>query len=69
MKSSNLFLLCHSKSGDILYKSQSQDEDALVRAAAELQMVFASKNGNVLGKSSLLWAVMEGTVLIVARVI
>ncbi|KAB1209891.1 Phospholipid-transporting ATPase 2 [Morella rubra] len=44
----NTVIPVQSKSGDILYKSQSQDEDALVRAAAELQMVFASKNGNVL---------------------
>lgn len=37
-------------SGNILYKAQSQDEDALVNAAARLHMVLISKNGNSLGK-------------------
>ncbi|PIA58375.1 hypothetical protein AQUCO_00500355v1 [Aquilegia coerulea] len=36
------------KSGTILYKAQSQDEDALVNAAAQLHMVFLNKNANVL---------------------
>ncbi|KAG1370230.1 putative Phospholipid-transporting ATPase 2 [Cocos nucifera] len=37
-----------SNSGAILYKAQSQDEDALVNAAARLHMVLISKNGNTL---------------------
>lgn len=40
----------NSKSGDILYKAQSQDEDALVRAAAQLHMVFINRNANIIGK-------------------
>ncbi|MCI17084.1 phospholipid-transporting ATPase 2-like, partial [Trifolium medium] len=36
------------KTGDILYKAQSQDEDALVQAAAQLHMVFFNKSGNIL---------------------
>ncbi|KAL2331677.1 hypothetical protein Fmac_019258 [Flemingia macrophylla] len=38
-----------SKTGDILYKAQSQDEDALVHAAARLHMVYFNKSGNILG--------------------
>ncbi|KAJ6809324.1 phospholipid-transporting ATPase 2 [Iris pallida] len=34
--------------GKILYKAQSQDEDALVNAAARLHMTLLSKSGNVL---------------------
>ncbi|XP_016901740.1 phospholipid-transporting ATPase 2 isoform X2 [Cucumis melo] len=37
-----------SKSGNILYKAQSQDEDALVNAAAYLHMVFVNKSANIL---------------------
>ncbi|XP_011029051.1 PREDICTED: phospholipid-transporting ATPase 2 isoform X2 [Populus euphratica] len=37
-----------SKTGAILYKAQSQDEDALVHAAAKLNMVLVCKNGNIL---------------------
>eukprot|EP00268_Persea_americana_P027236 TRINITY_DN2667_c0_g1_i2.p1 TRINITY_DN2667_c0_g1~~TRINITY_DN2667_c0_g1_i2.p1 ORF type:complete len:1108 (+),score=144.64 TRINITY_DN2667_c0_g1_i2:417-3740(+) len=37
-----------SKSGAISYKAQSQDEDALVQAAAHLHMVLISKNGNTI---------------------
>lgn len=33
-----------------MYKAQSQDEDALVHAAAQLHMVFVNKNANILGK-------------------
>lgn len=51
--------VAYSKSGDILYKAQSQDEDALVRAAARLHMIFVNKNANILGKSHLLLAVIE----------
>ena len=40
-----------SKAGDIIYKAQSQDEDALVTAAAKLHMVFVGKNANLLGNS------------------
>lgn len=43
-----VFGLC-SKSGEITYKAQSQDEDALVHAAAQLNMVFMNKNGNFIG--------------------
>lgn len=51
--------LANSKSGDILYKAQSQDEDALVRAAAQLHMIFVNKIANILGKSHSLLAVIE----------
>ncbi|KAI4322704.1 hypothetical protein L6164_022373 [Bauhinia variegata] len=44
----NTVIPTQSKTGDILYKAQSQDEDALVRAAARLHMVFFNKNGNIL---------------------
>ncbi|MQL91339.1 hypothetical protein Taro_023957, partial [Colocasia esculenta] len=37
-----------SHSGAISYKAQSQDEDALVNAAACLHMVLLNKNGNEL---------------------
>ncbi|XP_010276647.1 PREDICTED: phospholipid-transporting ATPase 2 [Nelumbo nucifera] len=37
-----------SKSGAISYKAQSQDEDALVRAASHLHMTFFNKNANIL---------------------
>lgn len=43
-----------SKAGDIVYKAQSQDEDALVIAAAKLHMVFVNKNANLLGNSHLI---------------
>lgn len=33
-----------------MYKAQSQDEEALVQAAARLHMVFVNKSGNILGK-------------------
>lgn len=42
-----------SKSGNILYKAQSQDEDALVNAAAYLHMVFVNKSANILGENRL----------------
>jgi len=32
-----------------LYKAQSQDEDALVQAAAQLHMIYFNKSGNILG--------------------
>ncbi|XP_054812322.1 phospholipid-transporting ATPase 2 [Prosopis cineraria] len=44
----NTVVPTQSKIGDILYKAQSQDEDALVNAAALLHMVFFNKNGNIL---------------------
>ncbi|XP_010556845.1 PREDICTED: phospholipid-transporting ATPase 2 [Tarenaya hassleriana] len=44
----NTVIPVQSKAGDILYKAQSQDEDALVNAAAKLHMVFVSKNANQL---------------------
>ncbi|KAK7272394.1 hypothetical protein RJT34_28947 [Clitoria ternatea] len=44
----NTVIPTQSKTGDILYKAQSQDEDALVHAAAQLHMVFFNKNGNIL---------------------
>ncbi|KAK6919617.1 P-type ATPase, C-terminal, partial [Dillenia turbinata] len=37
-----------SKSGTISYKAQSQDEDALVNAAAHLHVTLASKSGNII---------------------
>ncbi|KAK6919103.1 P-type ATPase, N-terminal [Dillenia turbinata] len=37
-----------SKSGTISYKAQSQDEDALVNAAAHLHMALVSKSGNMI---------------------
>ncbi|KAF1886408.1 hypothetical protein Lal_00045640 [Lupinus albus] len=44
----NTVIPTRSKTGDILYKAQSQDEDALVQAAAWMHMVFLNKNGNIL---------------------
>ncbi|KAG6502715.1 hypothetical protein ZIOFF_035001 [Zingiber officinale] len=44
----NTVVPVRSMSGNILYKAQSQDEDALVNAAARLHMVLISKNGNSL---------------------
>lgn len=40
-----------SKSGAISYKAQSQDEEALVRAAARLHMIFFNKSANILGRT------------------
>jgi len=42
-------LVILSKTGDIFYKAQSQDEDALVQAAAQLHMIYFNKSGNILG--------------------
>jgi len=50
--SSFILVLCatsSSPSGSVFYKAQSQDEDALVNAAANLHMVLVSKNGNNAG--------------------
>ncbi|XP_064963008.1 phospholipid-transporting ATPase 2-like isoform X1 [Musa acuminata AAA Group] len=44
----NTVIPIRSKSGTISYKAQSQDEDALVNAAARLHMVLISKNGSSL---------------------
>uniref|UniRef100_A0A7N2MBG3 Phospholipid-transporting ATPase n=2 Tax=Quercus lobata TaxID=97700 RepID=A0A7N2MBG3_QUELO len=44
----NTVIPIKTKTGDIFYKAQSQDEDALVRAAARLHMVFVNKNANIL---------------------
>ncbi|CAK8566322.1 unnamed protein product [Lathyrus sativus] len=44
----NTVIPTRSKTGDILYKAQSQDEDALVQAAAQLHMIFFNKSGNIL---------------------
>ncbi|GMH07261.1 hypothetical protein Nepgr_009101 [Nepenthes gracilis] len=44
----NTVIPTRSKSGEILYKAQSQDEEALVKAAACLHMVLVKKNANVL---------------------
>lgn len=44
----NTVIPVQSKSGNIVYKAQSQDEDALVHAAAQLHMVFFNKSGNIL---------------------
>lgn len=48
-----------SKTGDIVYKAQSQDEDALVIAAAKLHMVFVGKNANLLGNSHLILVLLS----------
>jgi phospholipid-translocating ATPase len=45
-----ILLLKNSSSGAILYKAQSQDEDALVNAASNLHMVLVNKNGNTAGR-------------------
>ncbi|XP_010236944.1 phospholipid-transporting ATPase 2 isoform X1 [Brachypodium distachyon] len=42
----NTVIPIKSPSGQISYKAQSQDEDALVNAASNLHMVLVSKNGN-----------------------
>ncbi|KAG7983659.1 hypothetical protein I3843_04G117800 [Carya illinoinensis] len=44
----NTVIPVKSKSGDILYKAQSQDEDALVHAAVQLHMVFVNRNANII---------------------
>ncbi|XP_059280312.1 phospholipid-transporting ATPase 2 [Lycium ferocissimum] len=44
----NTVVPVQSKAGAISYKAQSQDEEALVRAAARLNMVFLEKKGNIL---------------------
>ncbi|KAG9130462.1 hypothetical protein Leryth_004421 [Lithospermum erythrorhizon] len=44
----NTVIPVQSNSGTISYKAQSQDEEALVRAAALLHMTFVNKSGNVL---------------------
>ncbi|KAI8005927.1 Phospholipid-transporting ATPase 2 [Camellia lanceoleosa] len=44
----NTAIPMQSKSGSISYKVQSQDEDALVRAASCLNIVFFNKNANIL---------------------
>ncbi|KAG2282894.1 hypothetical protein Bca52824_054114 [Brassica carinata] len=44
----NTVIPVRSKAGDIVYKAQSQDEEALVIAAAKLNMVFVGKNANLL---------------------
>ncbi|KAH7683027.1 P-type ATPase subfamily IV protein [Dioscorea alata] len=44
----NTVVPIRSDSGTILYKAQSQDEEALVNAAACLRMVLISRNGNTL---------------------
>lgn len=63
-----LKLFC-SKTGAILYKAQSQDEDALVQAAARLHMAFVTKNANILGRSYLLLAVIRTMALIMEMMI
>ncbi|KAM7493378.1 hypothetical protein LguiB_027987 [Lonicera macranthoides] len=44
----NTVIPIQSKSGAISYKAQSQDEEALVRAAARLHMIFFNKSANIL---------------------
>ncbi|KAL1834610.1 hypothetical protein DCAR_0104820 [Daucus carota subsp. sativus] len=44
----NTVIPLHSKDGVLSYKAQSQDEEALVRAAAQLHLVFVKKNANIL---------------------
>ncbi|PON34844.1 P-type ATPase, subfamily IV [Parasponia andersonii] len=59
----NTVIPVQSKSGTIMYKAQSQDEDALVQAAAQLHMVFFNKNANILeikfNASTLRYEVLE----------
>lgn len=38
-----------SGNGEIVYKAQSQDEEALVHAAAQLHMALISKNFSIAG--------------------
>ncbi|XP_042049383.1 phospholipid-transporting ATPase 2-like isoform X4 [Salvia splendens] len=51
----NTVIPVRSKSGTISYKALSQDEEALVCAAARLRMVLENKNGNILGKECPWW--------------
>lgn len=44
----NTVVPTRSKNGEIMYKAQSQDEEALVQAAARLHMVLVKRNTNVL---------------------
>ncbi|XP_062100183.1 phospholipid-transporting ATPase 2-like [Humulus lupulus] len=59
----NTVIPVQSKSGAIMYKAQSQDEDALVQAAAQFHMVFFNKSGNILeikfNASTLRYEVLE----------
>lgn len=48
-----------SKAGEIIYKAQSQDEDALVAAAAKLHMVFVGKNANRLGNGDIILVLLS----------
>ncbi|CAM8958800.1 unnamed protein product [Rhodiola kirilowii] len=50
----NTVIPVQSKNGAISYKAQSQDEDALVHAAAQLNMIYMRKNGNFLGRDQIL---------------
>ena len=46
-----LTIVCwRSENGSLKYQAQSQDEEALVRAAAQLGMVLSSKKGSSVGK-------------------
>jgi hypothetical protein len=38
-----------SVNGALVYKAQSQDEDALVQAAAQLQVLSCNKMGSIVG--------------------
>uniref|UniRef100_A0A166FRT8 Uncharacterized protein n=1 Tax=Daucus carota subsp. sativus TaxID=79200 RepID=A0A166FRT8_DAUCS len=44
----NTVIPVQSKNGVLSYKAQSQDEEALVRAASQLHMVFVKKNASIL---------------------
>ncbi|CAH9087283.1 unnamed protein product [Cuscuta epithymum] len=44
----NTVVPVQSKAGPISYKAQSQDEEALVHAAADLNMILLNRNGTVL---------------------
>ncbi|XP_044502842.1 phospholipid-transporting ATPase 2 isoform X2 [Mangifera indica] len=59
----NTVIPTQSNTGDILYKAQSQDEEALVHAAAKLHMVFVNKNANIVeirfNASALQYEVLE----------
>ncbi|WZZ35340.1 hypothetical protein YC2023_018741 [Brassica napus] len=65
----NTVIPVRSKAGDIVYKAQSQDEEALVIAAAKLNMVFVGKNANLLGNDDLISksGLMNGKIILLSK--
>lgn len=51
-----------------MYKAQSQDEEALVHAAAKLHMVFVNKNANIVGKTPLLLIVNQIRIMLAVMI-